>query len=148
MKPYPKYKDSGVEWIGNVPEGWGVSKLKWFSKIYSGTNIKNELGTYPLYGANGIIGKCIIDSFATEKVIIGRVGSSGEINFATGIYGVSDNALVVDNSKDITSKFLFYFLTTINFSTDITLNAQPLLTATNVKNKFVAIPNSNPDFAL
>ncbi len=142
MRPYPKYKDSGVEWIGDVPEGWGISKLKWFSKIYSGTNIKNELGTYPLYGANGIIGKCITDSFATEKVIIGRVGSSGEINFATGIYGVSDNALVVDNSKDITSKFLFYFLTTINFSTDITLNAQPLLTATNVKNKFIAIPNS------
>jgi len=21
MKPYPKYKDSGVEWIGVVPEG-------------------------------------------------------------------------------------------------------------------------------
>jgi type I restriction enzyme S subunit len=22
MKPYPKYKDSGVEWIGKVPEEW------------------------------------------------------------------------------------------------------------------------------
>jgi len=26
MKPYPKYKDSGVEWIGAVPEGWAVKK--------------------------------------------------------------------------------------------------------------------------
>ncbi|MHB1545039.1 MAG: restriction endonuclease subunit S [bacterium] len=27
-KPYPKYKDSGVEWIGKVPEHWEVQRLK------------------------------------------------------------------------------------------------------------------------
>jgi type I restriction enzyme S subunit len=27
-KPYPAYKDSGVEWIGEVPEGWEVKPLK------------------------------------------------------------------------------------------------------------------------
>ncbi len=27
-KPYPKYKDSGVEWQGKVPEHWIVSRLK------------------------------------------------------------------------------------------------------------------------
>lgn len=26
---YPAYKDSGVEWLGIVPEHWGVSPLKW-----------------------------------------------------------------------------------------------------------------------
>jgi type I restriction enzyme S subunit len=26
---YPTYKDSGVEWLGVVPEHWGVSPLKW-----------------------------------------------------------------------------------------------------------------------
>ena len=25
---YPKYKPSGVEWLGEVPEGWGVAPLK------------------------------------------------------------------------------------------------------------------------
>jgi type I restriction enzyme, S subunit len=25
---YPKYKDSGVEWLGEVPEHWGVQRLK------------------------------------------------------------------------------------------------------------------------
>ncbi len=28
-KPYPKYKPSGVEWLGDVPEHWDVSKLKY-----------------------------------------------------------------------------------------------------------------------
>ena len=27
-KPYPKYKDSGVEWLGNVPAHWEVRRLK------------------------------------------------------------------------------------------------------------------------
>lgn len=30
MKPYPKYKDSGVEWLGMVPEGWDIGPLKYF----------------------------------------------------------------------------------------------------------------------
>jgi type I restriction enzyme S subunit len=28
LKPYPQYKDSGVEWIGKIPEGWKVNKIK------------------------------------------------------------------------------------------------------------------------
>jgi len=27
-KPYPAYKDSGVEWIGEVPEHWEVLNIK------------------------------------------------------------------------------------------------------------------------
>ena len=27
-KEYPKYKDSGVEWIREIPEEWQVKKLK------------------------------------------------------------------------------------------------------------------------
>ena len=27
-KPYPAYKDSGVEWFGNVPAHWSISQMK------------------------------------------------------------------------------------------------------------------------
>lgn len=27
MKPYPAYRDSGVEWLGQVPAGWEVMQL-------------------------------------------------------------------------------------------------------------------------
>jgi len=30
---YEKYKDSGVEWIGEIPEGWKVKKLKYVAEI-------------------------------------------------------------------------------------------------------------------
>lgn len=32
-KPYPTYKDSGVEWIGQIPEHWGVARIKRHASI-------------------------------------------------------------------------------------------------------------------
>jgi type I restriction enzyme S subunit len=29
LKPYPKYKDSGQAWIGQVPEHWEIQRLKY-----------------------------------------------------------------------------------------------------------------------
>ena len=28
MKRYPEYKDSGVEWIGKIPQNWNMRKIK------------------------------------------------------------------------------------------------------------------------
>jgi type I restriction enzyme, S subunit len=35
---YPKYKDSGVEWIGEVPEHWRVISIKWLSPVQRGAS--------------------------------------------------------------------------------------------------------------
>jgi len=32
MKPYPAYKDSGIEWIGEIPEKWDFFNLKYILK--------------------------------------------------------------------------------------------------------------------
>jgi type I restriction enzyme S subunit len=37
---YPAYKDSGVEWLGEIPEHWAVKKMKFLGKIYAGINGK------------------------------------------------------------------------------------------------------------
>ena len=39
IRPGRKMKDSGVEWIGVVPEEWVVTKLKYFSSIRSGITL-------------------------------------------------------------------------------------------------------------
>src|SRR5690554_677935 len=36
LDPNAKMKDSGVEWIGEIPEGWEVKRLKYLGKIISG----------------------------------------------------------------------------------------------------------------
>ena len=33
FRAYPAYCDSGVEWLGEVPVGWGVKRLKWVASI-------------------------------------------------------------------------------------------------------------------
>ena len=28
FQKYPAYKDSGVDWLGEIPEGWEVKRIK------------------------------------------------------------------------------------------------------------------------
>jgi type I restriction enzyme S subunit len=35
-KRYPKYKDSGVEWLGEIPEGWILKRTKNIANIIPG----------------------------------------------------------------------------------------------------------------
>jgi type I restriction enzyme S subunit len=35
-KPYPAYKDTGVEWLGRVPEHWQVTRLKFIATVQTG----------------------------------------------------------------------------------------------------------------
>lgn len=47
LRPYPEYKDSGVEWLGEVPAGWEVRRLKRaFSRIVGGATPKSDNDAY------------------------------------------------------------------------------------------------------
>jgi len=41
-KPYPKYKDSGIEWLGEIPEGWVCNRIKYYSRIINGFAFNSE----------------------------------------------------------------------------------------------------------
>ena len=43
MQRYDEYKDSGVEWIGEIPEDWEVKKIKYIAKLQGGFAFKSEL---------------------------------------------------------------------------------------------------------
>jgi type I restriction enzyme S subunit len=38
MKKYDSYKDSGIEWIGKVPESWLLKKLRWITSVKRGAS--------------------------------------------------------------------------------------------------------------
>jgi len=42
MKPYPSYKDSGVEWIGDIPSPWDVLPVKTFGQVTLGKMLTSE----------------------------------------------------------------------------------------------------------
>jgi type I restriction enzyme, S subunit len=41
-KSYPAYKDSGVEWLGEIPEHWEVRRLKFVAKFFGGGTPSKE----------------------------------------------------------------------------------------------------------
>jgi type I restriction enzyme S subunit len=41
MKKYDSYKDSGIEWIGEIPSHWEVTRLKFLGNLYSGLTGKS-----------------------------------------------------------------------------------------------------------
>ena len=44
--PYPSYKDSGVEWLGEVPEHWAIRRAKWlFQKMERPVEPRDEVIT-------------------------------------------------------------------------------------------------------
>ena len=46
MNTYEKYKDSGVEWIGEIPSHWMVGKLYQYSKLLSGSTPSKNVSEY------------------------------------------------------------------------------------------------------
>lgn len=76
MKPYEKYKASGVEWIGEIPEHWEVRKVKYnfnFKTGFTPPTGKNEYygGENIWMNISDLKGKYICDSEKkiTEKAI-------------------------------------------------------------------------------
>ncbi len=41
-KPYPKYKDSGVEWLGSVPDHWIISRMIEHAQVINGYPFDSE----------------------------------------------------------------------------------------------------------
>ncbi|KIM13250.1 MAG: hypothetical protein KU38_00905 [Sulfurovum sp. FS08-3] len=36
LEKYPSYRESGVEWLGEIPEGWETQKMKYLGKMFAG----------------------------------------------------------------------------------------------------------------
>jgi type I restriction enzyme S subunit len=64
---YPEYKDSGVEWLGEVPVHWNVGSARWLTQRYSGgTPDKTKLeywedGTVPWLNSGAVNDRLITE---------------------------------------------------------------------------------------
>ena len=76
LPSYPQYKDSGVEWLGEVPEHWEVTRLKFVASVQTGVakgkdNTAKETVEVPyLRVANVQDGYLALDDIATIEIPI------------------------------------------------------------------------------
>ena len=149
LNPNAKLKDSGIQWIGQIPEEWSVVKMKYcFEDIYSGESIRaeelDEDGKYPVYGGGAIISHANKYNVCAGDIIIGRVGANcGCVTYLTQNSWATDNALVVKSAID--SRYLFHQLIAADLNSLNSSNAQPLITASKVKDVKIACPKSISD---
>jgi type I restriction enzyme S subunit len=45
-RAYPAYKESGVEWLGEVPEHWHATRIKWVARMESGHTPDKKVPEY------------------------------------------------------------------------------------------------------
>ena len=73
---YPKYKDSGVEWLGRVPEHWTVVQFKNLLEINNGkdhSSVETTTG-FPVIGSGGVFTYASDYLYDRESVLLGRKG--------------------------------------------------------------------------
>lgn len=143
LNPDVPMKDSGIDWIGQIPEHYICSKLKYYVKIDSGDALSNEIirpeGTYPVYGGGEIMGYHSESNTSKDSLVIGRVGARcGCVTMPNTNCWATDNALVLKTKVKL--RFMYYLLIGINLNRLNTSNAQPLITATKVKNEHISLP--------
>ena len=150
MNRYESYKDSGIQWLGEVPEHWTLGNLMYFISCSSGDALpsvlihKNESNdiNIPVIGGNGLFGYTDNSNFTENCLAIGRVGAlCGNVHYINYPSWINDNALIVKLRTDkIYLNFLDYFFQSRNLNELASKTAQPLLTGTQVKKEKIAIP--------
>ena len=150
-------KNSGVEWIGEIPEDWEVSKTKYLTKLYTGNSIKDEeknlyedkADAVPYISSkdinatfsttnyeNGMYVKHFDNSFvrapAGSTLMCIEGGSAGKKKTFLNQEVCFVNKLCCFSPIKIDSKFLFYSLNSPNYEEEFRFNISGMIGGVSV----------------
>ncbi len=142
---YKKYKPSGVEWLGDVPEHWEVCALKRIVSMQSGESITSEgieeSGDYPVYGGNGLRGYTSEFTHEGHFVLVGRQGAlCGNINYGCGKFWASEHAVIATPIKPVETVWLGEMMRAMNLNQYSVSAAQPGLSVDLIARVGTVIP--------
>lgn len=142
LNPDALLRPSGIDWIGDIPSHWKINKLKYHAEIFSGealsTKNLTEYSEIPVYGGGNILGYSKVANTKCNTLITGRVGGDGTVRLIRKNFWATDNALIIET--DLEKTFLCNILNCANLIRLNTSTAQPLLTATKIKNVEIPVP--------
>ena len=152
LNPGVSMKDSGIDWIGEVPDHWEVKKIGYvfYNLDYLREPISAELRErnnpqYDYYGASGVIDK--IDHYNVEDKVL-LIGEDGAnlvmrnlplIYKAEGKFWVNNHAHILKPIKD-DYNYMAHTLEAADYRNYITGFAQPKLSQENLKAVKLPVP--------
>ena len=143
MKQYDSYKDSGVEWIGEVPSHWEVVPLKRAITINNGCDYKHvqvEEDGYPVIGSGGQFAWANQYMYDGEAVLLGRKGTIDKPMYYNGKFWTVDTMFYGIPKKNANCKYLYYQAKNIPFERYATATALPSMTQTDLNNNTICLP--------
>jgi len=122
---YEHYKDSGVEWLGEVPAGWEIVRLKNIASVNMGQSPKSEDCNQdgdgiPFLQGNADFGDhnptpryfcTTANKFAQNgDVLLSVRAPVGAINIANQIYGIGRGLCAITANTETSRGYLYYAL--------------------------------------
>ena len=150
---YEHYKDSGVEWLGEVPAHWKCVALKRIISLRSGETITAESieadGDYPVFGGNGLRGYTSHFTHDGSFALIGRQGAlCGNVNYAEGKFWASEHAVVATPRVSVKTRWIGELLRSMNLNQYSVSAAQPGLSVEIIGNLQIPLPTDEEQAAI
>lgn len=142
---YPAYKDSGVEWLGEVPGHWEVVQFKHFVDIQNGTDHKHveQSDGYPVIGSGGTFAYASEFLYDGESVLLGRKGTVDKPLYVNGRFWTVDTMYWTKISPQVCGRFVYYCALNIPFDYYSTSTALPSMTKAALGSHLVSRPSLN-----
>jgi restriction endonuclease S subunit len=115
LNPDVPMKDSGVEWLGEVPEHWDVKRLKFLCKVQTGdkdTVNAIETGRYPFFVRSQTVEHIDSYTFDCEGVLTAGdgVGVGKVFHYVNGKFDFHQRVYMMNNFQFVTGTFFFWYL--------------------------------------
>ena len=137
-------KESGIDWIGQIPEEWKVTKLKYVLLISNGKDYKDievEEGGYPVIGSGGVFARARNYMYDGDVVLLGRKGTIDKPLFYSGKFWTVDTMFYSTALNGNNIKFMYYSSLLIPFSYYSTATALPSMTQSDLNNHVLCLPS-------
>ncbi len=107
-------KSSGVEWLGDIPKDWHLSKVKYLAKIKTGgkdTENKEDDGKYPFFVRSDNIERINSYSFDGEAILTAGdgVGVGRVFHYINGKFDYHQRVYKISNFVNTNGKFFYYY---------------------------------------
>lgn len=152
LNPDAPMKDSGVDWIGEIPEHWELMQYRHL--FYNLDKLRQPISAdkrsrnnpqYDYYGASGVIDKIDYYNVENKVLLIGEDGANlllrnlPLIYKAEGKFWVNNHAHILKPIKD-DYDFMAYVMEAADYTLFITGSAQPKLSQSNLNAVKLPIP--------
>lgn len=144
LDPNVEMKDSGVEWIGEIPKHWDLIKLKYLFSLEGGKDpksVESENGNYPIFGTGGEISRSSDFLYDKPTLLLGRKGTIDKPFVVTEPFWVSDVMYFTIQKKEIKPDYLLKLFNLVPFDFYKYGSTQPSMSRVDYENMKFPIPN-------